>query len=274
MLQNYLKGQGVHLTNELKLAIQIAQQGGQLAKTIRQQGYAIHDKADNQGPATDADLKISAFLSKQLRHHYPADLIVSEEAPVPSFNDAKRIWYIDPIDGTKEFISGNNDWSVMIGLAIEGKPCLGVVYRPDVDELYYSSQNQGAFFQTANTRVSLKVNETSEPRESILIQSRSHRSAEADDLAKVLGVKDIYSLGSIGLKLGKIAEGKADIYFNFSGKCHLWDLCGPEAILTEAGGAVALSAGEKILYGLDTHLTQSFVATTQCLLEKVYPFLK
>ena len=76
----------MHLINELKLAIQIARQGGELAKSIRQQGYSIHDKADQQGPATDADLEVSTFLFERISHHYPTDLIVSEEAPIPSLH--------------------------------------------------------------------------------------------------------------------------------------------------------------------------------------------
>jgi 3'(2'), 5'-bisphosphate nucleotidase len=266
----------VRLIQELEMAILIAKQGGKLAQTIRDQGYSIQDKANDLGPATDADLAVSSFLFDEISRHFPMDTIVSEEAPTPiCTNASNRIWFIDPIDGTKEFIKGANDWSVMIGLAVDGVPSLGVVFRPDLDELYYASRASGAFFCTPEATTLLQVNSITEPEESILIQSRSHRSAEADQLAKSLGVKNTFSLGSIGLKLGKIAEGEADIYFNFSGRCHLWDLCGPEAILAEAGGTVALSSGDHILYSLEgMSLKESFVATNPHLLNKIQSYLQ
>ena len=260
---------------ELELAIQIAKQGGKLAQDIRSKGYSVQDKESDQGPATEADLAVSSFLLTSIQQNFPADTVVSEEATPPSTTLNNRIWFIDPIDGTKEFIKGQSDWSVMIGLAVDGSPVMGVVYRPDDDELYYASSGDGAFYCSLNSSRKLQVNAVSNPENSILIQSRSHRSAEADQLATTLGVRETFSLGSIGLKLGKIAEGKADLYVNFSGRCHLWDLCGPEAILQEAGGIVALSSGARIDYSLDKiQLQKSFVATNPALLTKIHPLLQ
>lgn len=260
---------------ELELAIQFAKQGGTLAQEIRAKGYSVQEKGNNQGPATEADLAVSALLLTNIQQNFSEDTLVSEEASPPFSSFNKRIWFVDPIDGTKEFIRGQSDWSVMIGLAVNGRPVMGVVYRPDNDELYYASIHNGAFHCKGRSTKQLKVNTISKPENSILIQSRSHRSSEADDLAKALGVKETFSLGSIGLKLGKIAEGKADLYFNFSGHCHLWDLCGPEAILQEAGGIVTLSSGARIDYSLDKiKLQESFVATNPELLTKIYPLLQ
>jgi 3'(2'), 5'-bisphosphate nucleotidase len=261
--------------HELELAIQLAKEGGKLAQSIRARGYSVQEKADNQGPATDADLEVSHLLFNAIRQDFPLDTIVSEEAIPPLSSQNTRIWFIDPIDGTKEFMKGQSDWSVMIGLAVEGIPVLGVVYRPDEDELYYARSTGGAFFCTIESTVQLQVNSISDPSASILIQSRSHPSIEAVHLAKTLGVTQTFSLGSIGLKLGKIAEGKADMYFNFSGRCHLWDLCGPEAILREAGGIVVLSSGKRIHYDLDNiKLQDNFVATQQNLFTRIVPLLQ
>ncbi|QDP71169.1 3'(2'),5'-bisphosphate nucleotidase CysQ [Legionella israelensis] len=264
------------LDKELKTVMPLVQEAGKLARSIRTGHYKVHYKEKSQGPVTDADHAVSELLLEKIGREFPDDLLISEEASQhEGAAQSERIWFIDPIDGTKEFIENRDEWSIMVGLAINGVACLGVVYQPDRDKLYYSAKNKGSFLKTPQGFKTLKIRSVSQPEEAVLIQSRSHWSSKVDDVAKALGISRTSKLGSIGLKLGKIAEGKADLYLNFSCHCHLWDLCAPEAILTEAGGLLILSSGEAPFYGSEEmQMKKSFLATNKQLLDKVYPFLK
>lgn len=269
-------GQTYSLKQELAMAIELAQKAGKVIQSIRAKGYKIQDKGENLGPVTEADQAVSEMLLREIAQIFPEDLIISEEAALPQgVPQANRIWFIDPIDGTKDFIAGRNEWSIMLGLAIHGNPCLGVVYQPDLDQLYYARKGKGAFSRTSDRTEIMKVRAVPDLREAVLLQSHSHWSPKANQLAKQIGISKILKQGSIGLKFGKIAEGKGDLYFNFSGHCHLWDLCGPEAILQEAGGGVILSSGKPLIYRLgETVIRSNFLAANKDLLEKLYHFLK
>lgn len=263
------------LKKELDIAIALARQAGDIAQRIRDKGYGVREKKGGLGPVTEADEAASDLLVQKISQAFPDDLIVSEEEPLshaPSLNN--RIWFIDPIDGTKEFIAGRADWSVMLGLAINGIPCVGVVYQPDIKQLYYATKGGGSFSCLAGETQNLKVRSISDPRNAILIQSRSHGSVKVDQIARECGISKTISSGSVGVKLGMIAAGHADLYFNFSGHCHLWDLCGPEIILQEAGGRILSADGKKIRYKLDEMIFQQpFLVSNTALLAKLGYFL-
>ncbi|KTD04668.1 3'(2'),5'-bisphosphate nucleotidase CysQ family protein [Legionella feeleii] len=277
-MKNVFQKSNMHysLDNELALAIALARKAGQVVRDIRTKGYKIQEKDKQQGPVTEADQAASDLLLQEIRQVFPHDLLISEEAPLPSeANPVSRIWFIDPIDGTKEFIANNGDWAVMIGLAINGNSCLGVVYQPDLDRLYYATKGNGAFLIKPQGRKRLKVSATSEPTQAVLIQSHSSHNKKTEQLITQLGISKILRQGSVGLKLGVIAEGRADLYFNFSGYCHLWDLCAPEIILQEAGGGVLLSSGKSILYNLDEiKIKEKFLAANNELLIPLSQFIK
>ncbi|MCC5015217.1 MULTISPECIES: 3'(2'),5'-bisphosphate nucleotidase CysQ family protein [unclassified Legionella] len=264
------------LDNELALAIALARKAGQVIRDIRTKGYKIQEKEEQQGPVTEADQAASDLLLEELRQVFPHDLLISEEAPLPSkANPVSRTWFIDPIDGTKEFIANNGDWAVMIGLAIHGHSCLGVVYQPDLDRLYYATKGNGAFLVKPQGTKRLKVSGTSEPAQAVLIQSHNSHNKKTEQLIAQLGIRKTLRQGSVGLKLGVIAEGRADLYFNFSGYCHLWDLCAPEIILQEAGGGVLLSSGKSIIYNLEgIKIKEKFLAANNGLLSAVSQFIK
>ncbi|ASQ45622.1 3'(2'),5'-bisphosphate nucleotidase CysQ family protein [Legionella clemsonensis] len=263
------------LDKELKFAISLAREAGFLVQTIRAKGYKVYDKGKHLGLVTDADKAASQFLLNNLVTTFPADLVISEEEPPPLRSQSKeRIWFVDPIDGTADFVAGSGEWSIMLGLSIHKKACLGVVYQPDTNELFYAIKNQGTFYITSKETFNLKVRAISHPSQAILIQSRRHWSTKADEIARKLGVSDVYKCGSLGLKFAKIAKGEADLYFNFSGHCHLWDLCGPEVILREAGGKLLFAGTNKLHYEAgETRVKYSFLAAADGLANEVYSML-
>jgi len=249
---------------ELQKTIELIKNAGKIIEGIRSRAFEIKHKSDDSGPVTEGDLAASEYLIKEISHHFPNDLVISEEAPLPvDPAEGKRTWFIDPIDGTKEFIKMTNEWSIMIGLAVHQRPVLGVVYQPTLEKLYFATKDGGAFLEFNGKTSILKVKPPLDIKNAKIIQSRSHYDKRIDSIAKNLGITEVLRLGSIGLKLGIISKGEADLYFNLSGKCHLWDLCGPQIILEESGGLVMNENGLPIIYHPKTSLIKNkFIASS------------
>lgn len=188
-------------------------------------------------PVTDADRAASAFIVKELRRQFPQDEILSEEEPDDSGRlSESRVWIIDPLDGTVEFIGRCDEFAVMIGLSVDGQACLGVVYQPVTKKLYYAVSGSGAFLIENRATRLLQVSHEANPPEMIIAISRSHHSSDIDIIRRELGVNGAISSGSMGLKVGLICEGRAHLYLNTSRHTSQWDTCAPEVILHEAGG--------------------------------------
>jgi 3'(2'), 5'-bisphosphate nucleotidase len=187
---------------------------------------------------------------------------------------------IDPMDGTKNFINRDGDFAVQIGLAVGGESVLGVVYQPVRAVLYRAAHNQGAWMEAGdNTATRLSVSNLSKPSEMVLASSRSHRSPRMERVVKAFGFKDEMQRGSVGVKMGLIAEQQADLYLHLSPSTKQWDTCGPEAILVEAGGRVSDLFGQPLRYnGVRVDNRNGIVATNgaghEMVIENLKPLLK
>jgi 3'(2'), 5'-bisphosphate nucleotidase len=236
------------LKDELEFVADLARSAGAIALEVYggEHGVRLKGEAD---PVTVADQRINAQLVEALRKRFPRDGIVAEESP--DHGDAltaHRCWFVDPLDGTKEFIARNGEFSIMIGLSIEGRAALGVVYQPTTGKLYRGVVGAGASLEHAGRSYALAVSSTTEPSALRLVVSRSHRSADTDAVMRGLGITHERPSGSVGLKVGLIAEQEADLYVHMSGHASLWDSCGPEAILVAAGGRFTDLLGAPIDY--------------------------
>lgn len=240
---------GGMLDRELVEAVKLAREAGALLMEV----YATDFDVDYKGkadPVTEADRRANEHLVRKLREAFPHDGIVAEETEDTSDSLRRgRCWYVDPLDGTKEFIAKNGEFSVMIGLAVDGAAQLGVVYQPVGDKLYRGVVGESAFLEVGDRTYGLSVSAKSEPSELGLVVSRSHRSASTDALVTRLGIENEMRSGSVGLKVGLIAERKADLYVHLSGKSSAWDACAPDAILRAAGGRFTDLAGDPFVYG-------------------------
>ncbi|MCA9605369.1 MAG: 3'(2'),5'-bisphosphate nucleotidase CysQ [Myxococcales bacterium] len=237
------------LDRELVEAVKLAREAGQILMEIYATDFGVELKGESD-PVTEADKRANELLVRRLRESFPHDGIVAEETEDKS--DALRrgrCWYIDPLDGTKEFISKNGEFSVMIGLAVDGQARLGVVYRPVGDRLYRGVVGDSAFVDIADRTFPLGVTKVADPKELRLVVSRSHRSASTDALVKRLGIQHEMKSGSVGLKVGLIAQRDADLYVHLSEHSSAWDSCAPEAILRAAGGCFTDLGGEAFVYG-------------------------
>ncbi len=148
----------------------------------------------------------------------------------------RRVWIVDPLDGTAEFIAHNGEFVIMIGLAVDGEPVVGVVYQPIDDVMYAAALGQGAFVEEFGERRSLHVTHETELKALRLVVSRSHRPAMVNTIINRIGLQRERSIGSVGLKIGLIARGQAEFYVHPNPGTREWDTCAPDIIVREAGG--------------------------------------
>jgi len=241
---------------ELATATELARSAGLMAVALRDQGLAalgVEHKAGDE-PVTLADKGASQEILMGLAREFPADVVVSEEAADDLARlQAERVWFVDPIDGTRDFIAGREGFSVMIGLCVGGRPAVGVVYQPTQDRMFWAAPDVGAWFEAPGAEPRrLHTSDVTDPAKVRMVVSRSHRSPVIDDVKSALGIKDELSIGSVGLKLSLIALGERDLYVNPWPRCKAWDTCAPEAILVAAGGVITDGRGAPLRYDVET----------------------
>jgi 3'(2'), 5'-bisphosphate nucleotidase len=235
------------LDRELVEAVKLAREAGAILMDIYKTDFGVEMKGDAD-PVTEADRRVNGLLVARLRETFPGDGIVAEEGGSVQSQGSGRVWYVDPLDGTKEFIAKNGEFSVMIGLAVEGEARLGVVFQPTTGKLYRGVVGDGAFYEVDDKTWLLKVTDTSDPSKLRLVVSRSHRPEATTALMEKLQITSETPCGSVGLKVGLIAERRADLYVHMSPKTSAWDACAPDAILRAAGGQFTDLFGRPVRY--------------------------
>jgi 3'(2'), 5'-bisphosphate nucleotidase len=214
--------------------------------------FVVTDKSD-ASPVTEADQRAEAIILESLKHLAPDIPVVAEEEAaagrVPS--TATRFFLVDPLDGTKEFISRNGEFTVNIALIENGEPVRGAVYAPALGRLYWGARGEGAFMaEVVDGRLgearSIRVRPA--PTDGLsAVGSRSHGGEETQSYLKAFEIADFVAAGS-SLKLCLLAEGKADIYPRM-GRTMEWDIAAGDAILRAAGGRVETLDGQALRYG-------------------------
>jgi 3'(2'), 5'-bisphosphate nucleotidase len=216
--------------------VAIAKDAGDVIMEIYNKDFTIEYK-DDKSPLTEADTKSNKVICAALSMAYPEIPLLSEENKAEKYEVRKNweyFWLIDPIDGTKEFINKNNEFTVNIALIHNGTPVLGVVYAPALGDMYKAKKGEGAFKN--NQRLPLKINEAPEKFLRV-VASKSHLSKETqvfiDEVARSTESIEQVSKGS-SLKLAMVAEGSADIYPRLSPTME-WDTGAADAIVRESG---------------------------------------
>jgi 3'(2'), 5'-bisphosphate nucleotidase len=253
-----LAGEDGRLGRELSVAAALARQAGALAVQVRSGGgeaLGVEMKAGDE-PVTVADRAASELVVRGLTAACPDDVVISEEnADDLARLTARRVWFIDPIDGTRDFIAGRAGFSVMIGLCEHHVPVLGVVYQPEGDRLFWAAPGAdgvaAAWFAAPGAPDRrLRVSDVRDAAHIRLVASASHRTPEIDAVKSALGIDDEMNIGSVGLKLALISLAERDLYVNPSPKSKAWDTCAPEAILRAAGGVITDTHGDALRYDL------------------------
>ena len=227
---------------ELSLAKEAAVNAGELILNYYKADYEIRDKG-YQNPVTTADHASDAFLKDTLTKAYPEYGWLSEETVDAMDRLSKsRIWIVDPIDGTKEFIHGTDEFVVSIGLVENGSPVLGVIYNPVKEEIFYSSKGEGSYLND----LQIFCNEYKSSKEMILLISASERKKGLWDRHSKK-FKSLKTMGSVAYKIALIAAGIGDTFVTLRPK-NEWDVCAADCIINEARGKLATLNGEKRIY--------------------------
>lgn len=235
---------------ELEVAQALAREAGAEVWRMQRGELGVELKPGDE-PVTIADKRASELILAGLARELPADPVISEEAPVTvDAMTAQRLWFVDPIDGTKDFIRREDGYSVMIGLCVNGRPAVGVVYQPVLDRMFFGTPD-GAFVTVGATTERMAVSVTSSAADARFVASKSHRDPVIDDVKHRLGIGNEVNVGSVGVKLCLIAAGVRDLYVNPGAKTKAWDTCAPEAILVPAGGRLTDMTGAPIDYRKD-----------------------
>jgi 3'(2'), 5'-bisphosphate nucleotidase len=206
-------------------------------------------------PVTRADKEANILLLERLTREFPGVPLVAEEsdpATFKGFGDSRFALFIDPVDGTRDFIAKNGEFAVMLGFAEDGEATVGVVDCPALGEVYGGARGIGAF-RTRNkdrsTHTQIHVSEEADLSSCRCAVSRFHRSKSVDAKLKSLGVRELVPTGSAGVKGVRIASGDLEIYAHPSrGLVKLWDACAPDAIVRAAGGLYTDGAGKSFDY--------------------------
>jgi 3'(2'), 5'-bisphosphate nucleotidase len=255
---------------ELSVAADLALEAGRILMEVYARDFAVAYKGKND-PVTEADQLANTYLVAALKQHFPSDGIVAEESPERGDALSKsRCWFVDPLDGTKEFIAKNGEFSVMLGLAIEGQSRVGVVYQPALDKLYAGAVGGQAELLSGGMKRHVRVSDKALGSTLKLVVSRSHRPSSIERIMQKLGASEEMPSGSVGVKVGLIAEQAADLYVHVSDKSSLWDACGPEAILHAAGGRFVHVDGSAISYrSAEMQNKKGILAVNACAYDEV-----
>jgi len=252
----------MHLEEMIDPVVDIAEDAGRAILEVYATDFDVQSKDDNS-PLTRADLASHRRIVKGLQALTPGMPIISEESGLPDFAERtawQAYWLIDPLDGTKEFVKRNGEFTVNIALIRDGRPVFGVVHVPVAAKTYLGCEGYGAERRVADVppeRIRVSATSASPPR---VVGSRSHRGASLDAYIGALGDCDVVPMGS-SLKFCVIAEGMADVYPRL-GPTSEWDTAAAQAVVEQAGGKVLQTDGKPLSYNeKDDILNPWFVVT-------------
>jgi 3'(2'), 5'-bisphosphate nucleotidase len=237
-----------------------AREAGEAIIDVVRRGFEVESKGDSS-PVTEADRAAELIILAALARAAPGVPVIAEEevaaGRIPAHDDL--YFLVDPLDGTKEFVRGGDDYTVNIALIEHGEPTLGVVFAPATGKLHIGCAGVGAWFDEGHGRTPMRTRERGQ--ELTAVASKSHlNQATIDYLEAAVGTCAYAAVGS-SLKFCIVAEGKADIYPRASPTSE-WDTAAGHAVLLAAGGLVDGPDGEPLRYGKPAFLNRAFVATS------------
>ena len=258
------------LERELATALAAARSAGELIRKEYESFVAIPDAPvtiSTHADRASQDLIIAAIVAA-----FPNDAICAEEATQSlrdSKQSAKRVWVIDPIDGTRGFAMKNGEFSVMIGLTVDRVPVVGVVYEPTLDRMTYATLGGGCYVQQqSNSPISCRVTSTLLLNEATLVKSHGKPGKVAADV-KAINPLNVIETYSAGVKLAIVARGEADLYPNTYSKFADWDICAGHILVTEAGGVATKLNGDPLTYGAEKFLQSGGILATNGILHEL-----
>lgn len=245
----------VPFAEELRAAERAAREAGGIIAGLYQGDYRVKEKSRGN-PVTTADLNANRAIREILSERFPDDAWLSEEdADDAKRLDRSRVWVVDPLDGTREFIRGIPEFCVSIGLALNGSPVLGVIYHPLRKELFGAVRGGGAWLNGEPLQVSRPEN-GERPR---LLISRAEPRKRLKELAREF---ELEPMGSIAYRLAAVARGDADATLTFR-RVKEWDVCAGIVIVEEAGGRTMTGHGKRPVFNRREPVLQQLLAGSE-----------
>jgi len=270
--------------HEIEVATELARTAGAVLLRHYNSPFLVEQKINalqETEEVTAADREANELIVDRLRKEFPGDGILAEESTDTEHRLEKdRVWLIDPMDGTKNFIRRDGDFAVQIGLSVNGQSVVGTVYQPVREVLYRAVRGGGSWIEAKTEPARrMSVSRRTNPNEMVLASSRSHRSPRMERVVSTFHFKDEVRRGSVGVKIGLITEQQADLYLHLSPSTKQWDTCGPEIILQEAGGRLTDLFGQPLRYnGIRIDNRNGIVATNgaahDMVIERLEPLLR
>ncbi|MBS0455799.1 MAG: 3'(2'),5'-bisphosphate nucleotidase CysQ [Proteobacteria bacterium] len=244
----------------IEAIIAIAQRAGAAIMQVYVQDFSVESKADDS-PLTAADMAAHRIICDELAALTPNVPILSEESKATDWSERRtwaRYWLVDPLDGTREFVKKNGEFTVNIALIEGGQPVLGVVYAPALDYLVFGERDVGAFAREGAHDAELFTQRPA-PRPLRVAASRSHLDTRTAAALEKMGPTQRVGMGS-SLKFCRIAQGQIDVYPRF-GPTSEWDTAAAQCVLEAAGGAVLTLDGQPLRYNTkESLLNPDFIA--------------
>ena len=241
-----------------------AREAGAIINEVYASEFAVDYKSPRD-PVTAADRRANTLICERIAQLAPGAPIVAEEsdpATFGAFRTADRVFFVDPLDGTREFVDRNDQFVVMIGLVEHGRPLLAAIHAPVTGISWAGIVGVGAFVETNGKRSPIRVSSTTALSDARIVVSRSHRSSVLEEALELLGARSVDPLGSAGLKCAEVAIGDAEAYVSPGRSGKRWDIAAGEAIVVAAGGRVTDARGAAIDYGAESLVNDTGLVVT------------
>ena len=210
------------------------------------------------GPVSAADMAVNEILISGLKDNLTFkewDILSEETAKEKTFQSENYkkdwCWILDPLDGTKDFLQGSENYAVHIALAYKQKPKIGVVLIPERNELWFGIIGSGAWYENRDGhKKHISFSDRLEISELFLVSSKNHQESRLQNLLSTFGFAETKKIGSVGCKVASILRGEADVYISLSGKTSPkdWDMAAPHALIEAAGGKFSHADGKNLIY--------------------------
>ncbi len=225
-------------------------QAGKRVVEIYDTDFEVNKKNDSS-PITKADLESNKILRSVLQKT-GIPILSEEDIDDKTRLDNEKIWIIDPLDGTQDFVNKTDEFSILVGLVENHVPVMGLVYLPIKKILYLAEKGMGAFCYDLQKWEKISVRKMKELENCLALVSRHHLSDTEKKMLDYLTIRNIGKIGS-ALKVMEISAGRADIYLSATrNKLSQWDTCGPNCIISEAGGKMTDISGHALIYNTET----------------------
>ena len=223
-------------------------QAGEKVREIYDTDFEVNKKDDNS-PITKADLESNKILRAVLEKT-GIPILSEEDVDDKSRLASEKVWIVDPLDGTQDFVNRTGEFTILVGLVENHVPVMGLVYLPIKKILYFAEKGMGAFCYDLNEWRKISVRRVEEISSCLALVSRHHLSGKEKKILDHLGITNTATIGST-LKVMEISSGRGDVYLTTTNKMSQWDTCASWCVISEAGGKMTDISGNDLIYNTE-----------------------